>query len=364
MLQTIRSFEVRRDDLRLNRLAADPMPVLGDGQVLLRVDRFGLTANNITYGVTGDMIGYWGFFPASDAWGRIPAWGFADVVAEGTEELPDGTRVFGFLPMSSHLVVEPDHVTPHAFTDGAPHRAPLPGLYNRYRRVGADPAYSADTEALQAIFYPLLVTSFVIDDYLADNHDFGAERVVLSSASSKTALGTAVLLSGRSGDRPQVVGLTSERNVDFVDGVGCYGEVAAYEDIGSLDPGPPTVFVDFAGDADVRRSVHEHFGDALMASSMIGITHWDAGAPPADLPGPAPAMFFAPAQVDKRVKEWGAAGYQERLGAVLSTLLDVVAGWIEVVEIAGLEELEPVYLAMLDGAVEPSRAYVVDLGGG
>jgi hypothetical protein len=364
MSDTIRSFEVRCDDLRAVRLATEPSPVLGVGQMVLRIDRFGLTANNITYGVTGDMIGHWNFFPAGEGWGRIPAWGFAEVVAGGRDELPNGTRVFGFLPMSSHLLVEPMRVTPSAFTDGAAHRAALPPLYNQYRRVAADPTYDAATEDLQAIFYPLLVTSFVIDDYLADHDDFGAERVVLSSASSKTALGTAVQLSRRSGARPEVVGLTSPRNLEFVQSLGCYDEVVTYEDVGTLDLEPATAFVDLAGNGQVRRRVHEHLGGGLVLSSMVGVTHWDERAAPAGLPGPAPTVFFTPAQVDKRVREWGAAGYQERLGRAVSWLLDVVTNWIEVVEVAGLDDLEPVYLAMLDGTADPSRTFIVTLGDG
>ena len=52
-----------------------------DGQVLLAVDRVGMTANNVTYAVFGDAMKYWDFFPADDvngvAYGRVPLWGFA-----------------------------------------------------------------------------------------------------------------------------------------------------------------------------------------------------------------------------------------------------------------------------------------------
>ncbi|NRA84799.1 MAG: DUF2855 family protein [Gammaproteobacteria bacterium] len=32
---------------------------------VFEVDKFALTANNITYGMTGDTLGYWLFFPAT-----------------------------------------------------------------------------------------------------------------------------------------------------------------------------------------------------------------------------------------------------------------------------------------------------------
>lgn len=68
-------FLVRRDDLRTCRVAESATPEPEDGQALLRVERFGLTANNITYAVFGDGMKYWDFFPAQDGWGRVPMWG-------------------------------------------------------------------------------------------------------------------------------------------------------------------------------------------------------------------------------------------------------------------------------------------------
>ncbi|MDH3307929.1 MAG: DUF2855 family protein, partial [Acidimicrobiia bacterium] len=326
------SFEVRRDDLRETRLVSGPLPSPTAGQALLRIDRFGLTSNNVTYGVVGDMIGYWGFFPAEEGWGRIPVWGFADVIESHADGLPAGTRVFGYLPMSSHLLVEPANDTPHGFIDGAAHRSRLPALYNRYRRTNTDPVYSPETEDVQAILFPLFATSFVIDDLLEDNDDFSADRIVLSSASSKTAAGTALCISRRDGPRPDIVGLTSARHVPFVDGLGWYDTVIAYEDVAALDPTVPTVFLDMAGNGAVRDAIHQHLGDRLTASYIVGVTHWGAQAPRATLLGPEPTMFFAPTQVDKRMAEWGVAGYLQRFGAAWEGLLDVVADWIDVVE--------------------------------
>jgi hypothetical protein len=106
-------FEVRRDDLRTHRSLETAAPEPGEGQVLLHIDHAALTSNNITYGAFGDMMGYWNFFPAADAgWGRVPVWGFADVVTSRVEGIADGDRFYGYLPMSTHLVVEPTRVTP------------------------------------------------------------------------------------------------------------------------------------------------------------------------------------------------------------------------------------------------------------
>lgn len=369
MDRSSRCVEVRRDDLRTNRIVTQPLPEPSAGTALLRIERFGLSSNNVSYAVMGDQIGYWRFFPAADGWGRVPAWGFAEVVASQVDGLDPGVRVYGFLPMAEHLVVEPARVAARGFTDGVAHRAELPAAYNRYQRTDADPLHSPGAEGLQAVLEPLFVTSFAIEDFLADNDDFGASRVVLSRASSKTAAGTALCLSRRSGRRPEVVGLTSAGHTDFVAALGCYDRVVPYEAVNSLDLAPQTVYVDIAGSASVRAAVHQHLGDQLRYSCVVGIAHWDAaggsigepGSHESGLPGPTPTFFFAPAQIGKRVSEWGPAGYQQRLAAAWDALLEVARTWVEVVEVPGLDAVPEAFRQLVDGATAPDAAYVVEL---
>jgi hypothetical protein len=161
-------FLVKRDDLHECRIGEAEVPGLADGQALLRVDSFGLTANNVTYGVFGDAMSYWDFFPAADGWGRVPVWGFAEVERSEADGVAPGARVYGYLPPSSHLAVTPTHAGDEGFVDGSPHRAALPSAYHRYLVTDADPFYRADTEEVQMLLRPLFFTSFLIDDQLAD----------------------------------------------------------------------------------------------------------------------------------------------------------------------------------------------------
>ena len=355
-------FEVHRDDLGRTRVVEaalpDPLPA---GSALLAVRSFAFTANNITYAVVGESLGYWRFFPAPEGWGRIPVWGFADVVASRAEGVAEGERVFGYLPMSSHLLVEPRGAGPAGFTDGAAHRAGLPAAYNLYTATREDPLFARDREPFLALLWPLFVTSFLLDDFLADGDFFGAETVILSSASSRTAIALAFLLSRREGARPEVAGLTSERNWSFVAKLGCYDRTLVYEELPALDPSRPATFVDFAGNAGLTRAVHEHFGPALRHSARVGLTHFERAGETGGLPGPEPTFFFAPARIAERVAAWGADGLRERQAAAWEQFLPFVEGWLRIERGAGPAAVERVYREVLGGRSRPDTGPVLSL---
>jgi hypothetical protein len=354
-------LEVRRDDLHELRFEASPARELVDGEARLRVDRFAFTSNNVTYAVFGEAMKYWDFFPASaPGWGRVPVWGFADVVESTVGGVAEGQRVYGYLPMSTELVVQPARVDERGFVDASDHRRAMASAYSSYASVAADPVYDAGHEVTQMLLRPLLYTAFLLDDFLSDNGHFGAATVVLSSASSKTASGTAFFLAER-GD-VEVVGLTSPGNVAFAESLGVYGRVVPYGEVSSLDAGP-AVFVDIAGDAAVRDAVHRHYGEGLVFSSAVGGTHWTA--PPAagagPLPGAAPSFFFAPEQGRKRAEEWGAATLDEAFAASWRRAVAWSDGWLEVRESRGEDAVRAAYLEVLDGGSPPSVGHVLSL---
>lgn len=353
---------VDRSDYRHVELAEAEPDALADGQIRVRVDAFGFTANNVTYAAAGDLVGYWTFFPVPDrgdgvSWGRVPVWGFGDVVESRSDLIIGGDRLFGYFPMSTELVITPAKVTDQSLVDGAPHRADLPPVYNRYVRCGADPGYDPELEAEQMVYRPLFFTSFLIDDVLADNDLYGASTVVLASASSKTAFGTAHLLSGRDGVR--VVGLTSTGNVDFVERLGCYDLVLPYGRIGDL-PDDPAVLVDMSGNASIVRAVHEHYGDRLRYSMIVGITHWEDRAGSGEpLPGPAQEFFFAPARIEQRHADWGPGVVEARLAEAWRPFVHQAADWVTIEHHAGADAVREVYFATLEGRTRPDVASVL-----
>jgi hypothetical protein len=366
---------VRKNDLRqvqIDQHCGDATRALAPGQVRLKVEHFALTANNITYAVTGDSLKYWQFFPTGDeAWGCVPVWGFATVAESQCDGVSVGERLYGYLPMASHLVVEPARVNTHGFVDGAAHRRELPPLYNHLLRCGADAGYRADREALQALLRPLFVTSFLIDDFFGEAGFFGAQQALLSSASSKTAYGTAFCIRQRTPQPVRVVGLTSARNLAFTRSLGCYDEVIAYEDLAQLPATHQAVYIDFSGDNSLRRHVHEHFQDALVFSSAIGATHWqDFGGKAGPLPGAKPIFFFAPSQAQKRSgpppEGWGRDGFMQKLGVAWNAFMQPVTAasppWLHVVTEQGGQAMRQRYLQLLEGSSDPREGLMLSWG--
>lgn len=352
-------FLISPTDLHECRFEDAPAATPGPGEALLAVEAFGLTSNNITYAKFGEAMSYWSFFPAPEGWGRMPVWGFATVAESRVEGLPEGARIYGYLPPSSELLVKPARIGAQGFVDSAPHRAELPAAYNSYQRTDADPSYEEARENQQMLLRPLFFTSWLIDDFLRDSEMFGASTVVLSSASSKTASGLAFLLSRDGG--AEVLGLTSAGAADYTRSLGVYGEVLTYEQLDAL-PAGRAVYVDMSGDADVRGAVHRHFGSELAHSAVVGATHHDRmGGVPEQLPGPRPTFFFAPDRVAKRSAEWGRDGLEARLADSWRPYVEWTDGWLRVQHAEGPDALREAYLALLDGRIDPASAHVLTL---
>ncbi|MEM9303651.1 MAG: DUF2855 family protein [Pseudomonadota bacterium] len=351
--------EVRTDQLDEVRRVPAQARAIGAGEIEVAIDRAALTANNVTYGAVGNEVGYWRFFPASEpGWGRIPVWGFANVTASEHEDIAVGERLYGFWPMSSHLILRPDRVGSGGFMDGAEHRRPLPAVYNSYVRCQADPLHVVDAEPWQSLFRPLFMTALMLEDFFEDNDAFGAKRIILSSASSKTALGTGFLFRRR-GAR-EVVGLTSASNEAFVSGAATCDRVLTYDRIGELD-GSNAVYIDFAGNSALRREIHEHLGPALRFSSAVGYSHLGTLEHGQKLPGPTPEFFFAPTQIAKREQDWrDSGGVGARFAEAWQAFLPRVSGSLRLENHVGAAAGMAAFQALVRGSVDPQLGEIVD----
>ncbi|MEM9704493.1 MAG: DUF2855 family protein [Pseudomonadota bacterium] len=353
-------FQVKKSDLASVRQVETPKASPGDSEAILRVDRFALTANNVSYGVIGERLGYWNFFPPAQAdggdWGIIPVWGYADVIESNVADLNEGDRLYGYFPMADTLTITPTKIRADRVTDGAEHRAGLPPVYNQYQR---GPREGKDMEAARMLLLPLYLTSFYIHDLLVDNDWFGAERVITVSASSKTAIGFAYAMQGDS-DAPDHRGLTSAGNRDFVNTLKAYGAVESYDDIAGIDASVPTVIIDMSGNGAILGQLHKLLGDNMKYTANVGLTHWEDNKMSADFIRDRSAMFFAPGQIQKRAQEFGAAVYEEKTSAYFKGAAKRSLDWLELKTVKDLANLEPVYQDMLGGRINPVEGVLVE----
>lgn len=354
-------IEIDKSDLAETRLVEESFAPLEEGEVRLAIDGFALTANNVTYAMMGNQMQYWNFFPAvEEDWGIVPVWGHATVTESECPEIQPGERVYGYLPMASHLVVIPGQISPGGFVDMAEHRQPMAAIYSQYRRLAADPAHNPDYENERAIFEPLFITSFLLEDFFRRNQWFEADRLALTSASSKTALALAHVARAGSPDVERV-GLTSAGNVAFVIATGLYDTVLSYDELETLDPALRSVSVDFAGNGEVLRRIHAHFADNLGHSALVGATHVEARGGAAGLAGPQPVLFFAPTAARDLLAELGPAGFGAAVAARWSPFVADIAEQINVESIEGAEAVQAAWREAVAGGVAPDRGLICTL---
>ncbi len=337
--------------------AADLQP----GQILVESGEFAFTANNISYAVTGDKFDYWSYFPTGDgAWGNIPVWGYAQVVASKHEAILTGEWLYGYFPMQSQLVMQPENTSDISFLDQYEHRKQLHETYNTYSRLDTKTDTADIKGKLRPSLQPLFWTSFLVDDFIAYHDFFGATQLILVSASSKTSIALAYMLAKR--PDIQCIGLTSETNLTFTKGLGLYDEVLTYDELGSLNPDIPTVVVDFSGNGPVLEKLHHLYQDNLKHDCLIGKSHWREETVARDtIPGARPKMFWAPAHVAVRRKEWGEDVYIETLDKNWRDYAHYAGKHYKLTAYKGPDAIKQVYLNTLEGKVNPAEILLLSL---
>ena len=362
-------FQTLKSDLTKSRIINEDLPIIGDAEILLKIESFAFTANNVTYGVSGDTIGYWKFFPAAqnndNRWGCIPMWGFAEIVESNNQNMDVGERLFGYFPPADSVVLSPIKISDQSFSDGKEHRKELPPVYNNYLRLNGESNYDSSMDPIRALLFPLHITAFCLCDSLDEDQYIGASQIIIISASSKTAIGLAQGLADLK-ILPKVVGLTSVTNSKFVEDLGCYDEVISYEQLEQIDHSQGTVMVDMAGNREILGTLHGKLGDNMFKCLTVGMTHWDNETTAEDALGQAmlrerTEFFFAPAHIQKRIGEWGHEGYAQKTNAFMSARALQSNNWMQIKNIIGLEDFTATYKEVVAGQIKPHEGIIVEL---
>ena len=362
-------FQTLKSDLTKSRIINVDLPITRDGEILLKIESFAFTANNVTYGVAGDTIGYWKFFPAAqnsdNSWGCIPMWGFAEIIESKNQNLDVGERLFGYFPAADSLVLSPVKISDQSFSDGKEHRKELPPVYNNYLRLNGESNYDPSMDPIRALLFPLHITAFCLCDSLEEEQYLGASQILIVSASSKTAIGLAQGLAD-SKSSPKVVGLTSVTNSKFVEDLGCYDEVISYDQLDKIDYSQGAVIVDMAGNREILGTLHGKLEGNMLKCLTVGMTHWDNETTAEDALGQAmlrerTEFFFAPAHIQKRIGEWGHEGYAQKTNVFMSARALQSTNWMQIKKIIGLEDFTATYKEVVAGQIKPYEGIIVEL---
>ncbi len=336
-------------------------PALQPGHVRFRLQHFALSANNITYADLGQSMRYWQFFPApKPGFGLLPVWGYAEVIESQHAQFQLGERAYGYWPLATEAVLQPVPSSQHGFADSAMHRADLPAVYQYYTRERSVAAERADIEGRYALLRPLFMTSWLCADYLLDQDLFGAEQIILLSASSKTALALGYALRA-SAAKADVIGLSSDRNLAFVRASNCCNRVLSYVDIEAL-PRKPSVVVDMAGNLPLLTRVHQHLGlEAVRRSVSVGISHrGDLDPARAEVAGVRTHFFFAPTHVKKRSEQHGAGWIEQNSRPDWNAFLTASASYLPLQRGHGMDAAKAAYLALLAGDVRADLGLIFE----
>ncbi|THH32433.1 hypothetical protein EUX98_g1786 [Antrodiella citrinella] len=273
---------------------------LPENSVLIRVHRFGFSANNITYQALGETpnFRYFEFHDAPEAgavspqkYGMIPVWGFG-VVEASTSSIQVGERVYGYFAPARYVVVavDPTSITTYSFLIPRPHLPADRRPYNQVNRCAGDPLYDPHPvkEDLTMLYRPLFWTSFWCEDWLF--HGFNqryrdAKRFIITSASAKTAFALAYCIKRRAAKESElagvkIIGLTSKKNLEFTKNLHLYDSVFEYSSFSdNLDVSGKEkwIFADVAGNDDLNNRILRHFvasgaKDKLITAIQLGLT--------------------------------------------------------------------------------------------
>ena len=355
-----------RADFRQSQLVERADTALSAGQIRLRVERFGLSANNVTYAVLGNEFsfgpgdwGYFDFFPSGDeGQGVVPVWGIGEVSESQVEGIEPGQKFYGYFGFGDSQVLEPAGVNPRGFTDNSAHRRELPAAYQGYV---AFPAAAQAQANMWAVWKPLHITGWTVADQLAETTQAGDgdgfQQLVLSSASSKTAIMSAFCIREML-PNAGLIGLTSAGHVGYVRSLGLYDDVLRYEEVDALAP-QTSAYVDFAGNRELTAKVHDQLGDQLGLSLIVGMSHWTQVRGPKPAVGPELTGFFAPGRVAYRAKQWGPGELFGRIEANWQRFLAASDGWTQIVEHQGLDTAQEVFAGLMKGQLDPSQSLVI-----
>ncbi|KAJ7312985.1 hypothetical protein DFH08DRAFT_896371 [Mycena albidolilacea] len=366
---------------------------LPPNSILIKVDRFGFSANNITYQALGEQshFRYYDFHPAPETGdvspkthGLVPVWGFGTIVASSHPKILPGERIYGYLAPSRYLLVpvSPSDVNRHAFYVPRPHLPADRRPYNQIIRCAGDPEYTPTTlgEDLTMLYRPLFWTAYWFEDWIFSLGYRGATAFVISSASAKTAFCAAYLIGkrrSRGETNVKIVGVTSKGNTAFTKGLSLYDEVVEYDSFKSALGQGKWVYVDVAGNGDFNKRLFAHFqtpeSGELVTSVALGMTtlapasekatslDWTTPTFTGSSKVPALEQFFMVEWLDVRKHQLSLHEIFRRQKQAWTELMVDCIPWVRLEHVSGADEVKKAYDKIATSGFSPDVGFIWSL---
>ncbi|KAH7378764.1 hypothetical protein BKA66DRAFT_466576 [Pyrenochaeta sp. MPI-SDFR-AT-0127] len=257
---------------RLVTLLDESRPALAASSLRIQPKILGLTTNNLTYARHGHLMGWYDIYPLpantpapyndSETYGRIAAWGYAEIVESTVPGISPGNTVYGFLPISTGME---DVRIKFAEHDGQKisdeiivldeHRQHLWKIYNRYhvcdslseleRQEGLESlGWDSLMQGLFRTSYNLNIFGFAWEDgnrihpdgqseWSAADADLRDATIVILNASGKTGMSFAYTLRH---NRPkehqprEIIGVGSPASISIIASSGFFDKAVQNSD--------------------------------------------------------------------------------------------------------------------------------------
>lgn len=317
-------------------------------------------------------------------------WGIAQVTESQLDNVQVGTKYIAMLPIGESVSFRTPRVDTEDDNVLIVDRPTTNPDYNVFRKL--DDEDDEHYEDLALACSPGIITGFGLNFHLRNCDFYGADALVVTSASSKVALALAVYL--KHNDNPvtkKIIGYTSESNEEFCRKTGLYDEIMGYEDALNCERRAKKkmkyVIVDIAGRGEVyNRNIQEpgieivkllSIGNAsgtankqstfasfsMIAKVKLVLTMMGAPSMFSSWMNPVQELYLIFNHMADLKKEWGA----EKLRATLNEYERIFCKaatdeeWISVRTCDTEESIQKAFEEIVQGTVPPSETIILDV---
>lgn len=356
------------------------VPPCDPDHIVLRIDKFSMTQMTIGYlmkGFTRTFGGYHHFFSSKeDGVYRSAAWGIATVIESGHLKVPVGTRLFGPMPICKYFHQKVLRTIPASRNGDDPpvvefQNEDMPfnmQRFQEYEILAPSSAEDPEFEDWKLATKEIYTMAFYMDEQLLTETG-QINSVIISCASSKTAMALAYCLKMRGGsaierEMEHLVGLTSKEHYDFVVSTGLYQEVYTYDDVESLPTDKTIVYMDFKCDGALRQAITLKLGTNLMYNMVLGPAVFQKRMKDQVFEKRAREVIFDESTWRERrrmVAEVTKTGRNEKLRNSYKAYVERMKRYITVRHSCGLEQVKDVYENIYGNKASPAELHVCSM---